>query len=272
MLWLNRSVQKIAEILTVKLHEQFETCTNDFNTQSYQWISLIKTHHIREVRRWALSLSMTEVGLCGTPGSEQEMVRYALLDIRKSYGKEKSKKVLEKKLSHHFRMKHKILEAQSAIGLNWTKVEQGLFICHEPCHLWHKGLCLSAVKRWAPGATSCDLSDKAPVCGTGIQYGLQLETWMLYFRSAPCWYTEASSRRWSKSLDPCIYMGELEEAPGCWLWLGAAPNHCSHLRSKAADESVLSKRKQQQQQHKNVVSLRVCMSVCLTTFKKNQIN
>ena len=38
--------------------------------------------------------------------------------------------------------------------------------------------------------------------------------------SAVAW---ESSGRWPKSLGPCTRVGDLEEAPGSWLWIGAAP-------------------------------------------------
>ena len=40
---------------------------------------------------------------------------------------------------------------------------------------------------------------------------------------APCLCPGESSGGWAKTLGPCTHVGELEEVPGSWLWIGTAP-------------------------------------------------
>ncbi|XP_051689719.1 queuosine 5'-phosphate N-glycosylase/hydrolase isoform X2 [Oryctolagus cuniculus] len=55
--------------------------------------------------------------------------------------------------------------------------------------------------------------------------------------SAMAW---ESRRRPSKSLGPCTHVGDLEEAPCSWLWIGAVPGRCGLLGSEPVDGRPVS--------------------------------
>lgn len=55
---------------------------------------------------------------------------------------------------------------------------------------------------------------EAATCNAGIPAGRRFVCQLLYFQSAPCWYTWKSSRRWSLLWAFCTNVGDLNEALG----------------------------------------------------------
>ena len=64
------------------------------------------------------------------------------------------------------------------------------------------GLAAKALHFYAPGSHM----------GTGSSPGTSTS------HPAPCLCPGESSGGWAKTLGPCTHVGELEEAPGSWLW------------------------------------------------------
>ena len=81
---------------------------------------------------------------------------------------------------------------------------------------------------------------------------LVLAARLLIQLSAMTW---ESSGGWPKSLEPCTHMGDLEEAPGSWFQVGAAPAIAAIWGVKQRMEDL---------------SLSVSTSLCNSAFQINK--